>query len=69
MKTIDELRVEFEEMAESKMFSIKRRTNGEYESMPTFLFWGGYCECAKAHGIIEDTPTFYKQIHALKQTD
>lgn len=56
MKTIDELRADFEKMAKSSMFNVQRYSSGEYESRGrnTFILWAGYWECAKKNGIIPD---------------
>ncbi len=54
MKTVNELRDEFECMAKSCKFDIERLPSGEYKSAGrnTFIFWCGYWECAKINGII-----------------
>lgn len=51
VKTLVKLREEFEHMAKSSMFSIKRNKHGEYMGT-TFCLWAGYWECAKINGII-----------------
>jgi len=55
MKTVNELRIDFENMAMSNMFDIKRLPNGEYKSTGrnTFILWAGYWECAKINRIID----------------
>lgn len=52
--TVDELRIQFENMAKSNHFSIERKFHGEYESTGRnpFILWAGYWECARLHGII-----------------
>jgi len=52
--TLQELRVQFEDMAKSCMFDITRSQTGEYEydGRNTFILWAGYWECAKINGII-----------------
>jgi len=54
MKTVNELRAEFERMAVSSFFDIDRLPNGEYKTTGrnTFMLWAGYWECAKANGVI-----------------
>lgn len=55
MKTLQELRSDFEKMAVYCMFDITRNKNGEYVDTPrsTYMLWAGYWECAKTNGIIE----------------
>lgn len=55
MKTIGELRVDFERMARSSMFDIDRLPSGEYKitGRNTFILWAGFWECAKINGIID----------------
>lgn len=52
MKTLQDLRTEFEKMAKSKMFYLDRIANGEYHKMTTFMLWSGYWECAVNNKII-----------------
>lgn len=54
MKTLQELRSEFEEMAVSCMFDITRTKTGAYtdRGRSTYMLWAGYWECAKINGII-----------------
>ena len=54
MKTLIELREEFENMATDCMFDITRFSNGEYDDSGrnTFTLWAGYWQCAKINGII-----------------
>jgi len=59
IKTITELRQEFERMAMSCKFSIKRNGHGEYQGS-TFCLWAGYWECAKNNGIIIGDDADYK---------
>ena len=56
---LDELRAQFEEMAESSMFSINRNTAGEYTGL-TFYLWAGYWECAVKNGIIKGREAEFK---------
>lgn len=51
IKTIAELREEFERRAKSDKFGINRNEHGEYKGS-TFYLWAGYWECAKINGII-----------------
>lgn len=55
MKTVDELRQEFERMATGCMFDIERLANGEYKHRErnTFILWAGFWECAKINGVID----------------
>jgi hypothetical protein len=54
VKTLADLRAEFEHMAVSSMFGIERSMSGEYIGSrgQTFILWAGYWECAKSNGIL-----------------
>jgi len=54
MKTVSQLRGDFERMAKSSFFDIERLQNGEYKTSGrnTFMLWAGYWECAKLNGVI-----------------
>ncbi len=52
VKTLQELRLEFEKMAQRCMFYLDRMDNGEYHKMTTFHLWAGYWECAVKNNII-----------------
>jgi hypothetical protein len=55
MKTLQELRTDFELMAQKNMFGIIRdNQTGEYLGT-TFILWAGYWECAVKNNIIQDT--------------
>ena len=49
--TTEELREDFEELAQYCMFPLRRLANGEYAGS-TFIFWAGYWECARRNGLI-----------------
>lgn len=54
MKTLSQLRSDFEHMAKSSFFDIERLSCGEYKTngRNTFILWAGYWECAKSNGVI-----------------
>jgi hypothetical protein len=52
--TLSALRIQFEVMAMTCKFDIKRNEKGEYPSdgRNTWMLWAGYFECAATNGII-----------------
>ena len=65
MKTLKQLRTDFEEMASPKHFDIERgKFTGEYKSGSTFCMWAGYWECAVKNKIITGNDADIKNIHS-----
>lgn len=59
-KALEELRVDFENMAKQKLFILDiNKNSNQYESWPTQLLWAGYWECAKINKIVEDDDKFF----------
>ena len=52
LMTIDDLRNDFEEVAQFCHFDTRRLANGEYKGSSTFVFWAGFWECARRNGLI-----------------
>lgn len=65
VKTLGELRVDFEEMAQRCFFDISRNSNGEYIGSrgQTFILWAGYWECARKNGVIIGDDAEHINIH------
>ena len=65
VKTLAELRKEFEYMAVRCMFGIERKDNGEYSGSggQTFILWAGYWECARKNGVIVGVDAEYINMH------
>lgn len=66
MKSIPELRADFERMAKSSHFDIDRLDNGEYKATGrnTFILWAGYWECAKQNGVIPTDSTINEMLES-----
>ena len=62
IKSIDEVRNDFEDMAARCMFGLSRRDNGEYTGT-TFILWVGYWECAVKNGVLRGDDALSKNMH------
>lgn len=52
MKTLQELREQFEYEFKSRYFSLERKASGEYQNARTFQAWCAYKLCALLNGVI-----------------
>lgn len=53
MKTISELRQQFEYEYYKRLFYLERNSSGEYRNPLTFQAWGAYKLCALLNGVID----------------
>jgi len=63
MKTLAELRAEFENMAMSSKFIIDRNKHGEYPAKATYFLWAGYWECAVKNKILVGAEANFRNMH------
>lgn len=66
IKTLPQLRDEFEEMAARCMFDTTRsEKTGEYtlSGGQTFCLWAGYWECARKNGVIVGDDADHRNMH------
>jgi len=53
MKTISELRQQFEYEYYKRLFYLERNSSGEYRNPLIFQAWGAYKLCALLNGVID----------------
>lgn len=61
MKTLQELREQFEYEYLSRYFILERNSIGEYRNPLTFQAWGAYKLCALLNGVIDPSIDIYSK--------